>query len=78
MEDTVPYIRKEFRERAKTEPLGSGELNFCITTLILAYLRTNGLSYTVLSEIVGALELAKDEFQRRVVHPYEEQGHVFF
>ena len=39
----------------------------------MGYLKKRGKSYTVLNEIVGVLEQVKDEFQRRVVHPYEDK-----
>ena len=72
----IPYItnarRSEIDVLGET-PTTPGELNFALTTLILRYLRLKGKSYTTFNDIVGALEQAKDEFQRRVVHPYEEE-----
>jgi len=68
----MPYIAPEFRESAKKDPVGAGELNFKITTVILDYLASAGHNYRIMNEIVGALEQVKDEFQRRVVHPYED------
>ena len=69
----MPYIRKEFRETAKTAPTGPGELNYCLTLIILDYVRRMHKSYATINEVVGALEQVKDEFQRRVVHPYEDK-----
>lgn len=68
----MPYIHKQFRESASKHPIGSGELNFKITTIILDYLDKSGHNYSVMNEIVGALENAKTEFYRRVVAPYED------
>lgn len=50
-----------------------GELNYQITALILTYLDHKGLSYTAINDIVGALDGAKAEFQRRIVAPYEDR-----
>ncbi len=60
------------------ETLGSrietaGELNFIITRLIHQYLLYVGRSYQTMNDIVGALDNAKDEFRRRIQHPYEDK-----
>jgi hypothetical protein len=49
-----------------------GELNYIIyrLSLLLFYDNTN---YAKINTIVGAIESAKTEFQRRVVAPYEDQ-----
>jgi hypothetical protein len=49
-----------------------GELNYVLTKLVIQYAQTKGLSYSTCNDIVGALEGAKAEFQRRVVAPYED------
>jgi len=49
-----------------------GDLNYAITTLCAEYIRKHGLSYSKISDVVGALEGAKQEFFRKVVNPYEE------
>jgi hypothetical protein len=71
----MPYISKSDRDRlnsglAATEP---GELNYIITNEIVNYIRTKGLSYATINEIVGVLECAKLELYRRVLTPYEDQ-----
>lgn len=73
----MPYIPQKDRERL-TGPLGyrpqtPGELNFVITTEILAYIKSKGKRYAILNEVVGVLEQVKDELQRRVIHPYEDE-----
>ena len=81
----IPYITKERRSAIEVlgeTPTTAGELNFGLTKLVLRYLRLKGKSYATFNDIVGALEQAKDEFQRRVVHPYEnakcaENGDVY-
>lgn len=50
-----------------------GDLNFAISELCKAYLRSHGLDYTSLNEIVGVLECTKLEFYRRVTAPYEDE-----
>ena len=68
----MPYISKEKRielqSRYATTP---GELNYQISRLLARYLRTNGLDYQHINDILGALEGAKLEFYRRVAGPYE-------
>ena len=71
----IPYITKERRSAVEVlgeTPTTPGELNFALTKLVLRYLRLKGKSYATFNDIVRALEQAKDEFQRRVVHPYED------
>ena len=72
----MPYIPPE--TRVYVAPLisaaakHSGELNFQLTVVVRAYLNAHGLSYQTCNDIVGALDNAKDEFRRRVQHPYED------
>lgn len=70
----MPYIKPY--ERDYFEPHGPaattpGELNFQITCLIKKYLGDN-LSYSLINDVMGALEGAKLEFYRRVAAPYED------
>lgn len=74
----MPYIRKADRNRtfcfiADGRALTPGELNYQFTMLAKAYMDYKGLSYSVINDIVGALEGAKLEFYRRVAVPYEDQ-----
>ena len=70
----MPYISQEERRDlfAGGDILTAGQLNYQITVLVVEYLRTNKLNYQTINDIVGALEGAKAEFQRRVVNPYEK------
>ncbi len=77
----MPYIDQKRRDLIMV-PETSGELNYMITELIVTYLRHNGLCYQTCNDIVGAMDNAKDEFRRRVQHPYEnkkikENGDVY-
>lgn len=53
-------------------PVNAGELNYLFTCIIRNYVRKHGLRYQQINDVVGALEGAKAEFQRRVVVPYED------
>ena len=71
----MPYIEKWKRDRLETysdRAETAGELNFLFTNEITRYITTKGLSYQTINDIVGALDGAKVEFQRRVVGPYED------
>lgn len=70
----MPYIDAKNRfEVGDRCPRTAGELNFAFTQIAILYMRNNGLCYQTINDIVGALEGAKAEFQRRVVAPYEDQ-----
>lgn len=76
----MPYIHAEHRKRnLKLKDSGygplldnSGTLNYEISLLIRRYLDTHKLSYQTCNDIVGALDNSKDEFRRRIQHPYED------
>jgi hypothetical protein len=76
----MPYLKKADKNKLskivkaiKATPVSTaGELNFLITSLIHEYLKTQGLNYQHINDIVGALDGAKVEFQRRIVGPYED------
>lgn len=59
-----------------------GELNYQVSKLVNDFFAMRGLSYTVINEVIGALECAKLEAYRRIASPYEDQkigenGEVF-
>lgn len=76
----MPYIN--FIERDKLETLiqsiqstniaSAGQLNFVISKLLKSYWQDRK-NYQAINDIVGALEGAKAEFQRRTVALYEDQ-----
>ena len=71
----MPYIaRKRRRELVVGQdlPATSGELNYTLTRECVNYVLAHGLEYRTINDVVGALESAKAEFQRRVVGPYED------
>ena len=71
----MPYIKAE--RRAAIDLLGEtpatkGELTYAITVLAVRYVKLRGKTFDILGDVVAAFEQAKDEFQRRVIHPYED------
>ena len=75
----MPYIEQECREEllATMNLTGllefrptAGELNFIITTLLLA---TEPKCYRDYNELIGVLESCKLEFYRRAVASYEDK-----
>ncbi len=71
----MPYIKEEDRAallNKERSPRVAGELNFLFTSLIVEYVEANGLNYQHINDIIGALDGAGAEFQRRIVVPYED------
>lgn len=83
----MPYLKPERIAEIQggqvpMEQLTPGDLNFLITSLVMAYAGSHDHSYETLNQIVGAMDCAKLEFVRRVVYPYEttrahENGDVY-
>lgn len=69
----MPYVDDEARSRIKhgCPPTTPGELNYCITRLVDAYIVREGLSYATINAAIGVLECAKLELYRRLAAPYE-------
>ena len=75
----MPYVTNDRRlidtktvaEFLPPKPV-AGDLNFFLTIVIQSYVEAKGLSYSTINDVVGAMEGAKAEFQRRVVAPYED------
>ena len=85
----MPYLIKNDVARLTSElqPVmitSCGELNFAINYLAMDYLNhLSQIDYTALNAIIGAMESAKAEFQRRIVGPYEnkkirDNGDIYF
>jgi hypothetical protein len=53
-------------------PENAGELNYTVSTFIANYIRTKGLKYAIVNEMIGALECAKLELSRVIIGPYED------
>lgn len=49
-----------------------GEVNYVVSKLIWGLLRKNGMSYTRVNNLIGALECVKLELYRRLAAPYED------
>jgi len=71
----MPYLDKAIRaslDSGRKARIG-GELNYQISKLVNDFIAMRGLSYSVVNEIVGALECAKLEAYRRIAAPYEDK-----
>jgi len=70
----MPYINHEVDIEATCyEWNGVGVLNCAISLVLSNYIKAQGLSYSTINDIVGALDCAKMEFYRKVAVPYEER-----
>lgn len=80
----MPYITQKDREKfvpilKKLDSVdgnfpgfsSAGELNYCITMIILEYMEQRGKSYQTINDIMGVLDCAGKEFYDRVVRDYE-------
>lgn len=70
----MPYI-KQGRKEALADgdtPKNSGELNYAFTLIANKYIEERGLKYANMNDVIGALEGAKMEFNRRVMVSYED------
>lgn len=76
----MAYIKKERRDALWNDSLidrddrmlNSEELSFRITELFVDYIESHDLTYESITSIIGAIDSAKMEFNRRVVVPYLE------
>lgn len=70
----MPYItRDNAEELTRRHADNPAELNYRFSWLIGRYVADHGLSYQSINDVIGALECAKGEFQRRTVDPYEKK-----
>lgn len=71
----MPYIPQEARDDIDNGgvPTSKGELNYCITKLLVEYFRREGQGYSAINDCLGACEGAKLEFYGRIAVPYEQR-----
>ena len=84
----MPYIEQSDRDKFLVEMChgkehlaeaigeickNSGELNYVFTVISQMYLKTHGLKYQNINDIIGALEGCKQEIYRRIAAPYEDE-----
>jgi hypothetical protein len=50
-----------------------GRLNYFISSLASRLIDTNGVSYSLINDLIGVLECVKLEIYRRVASPYEDK-----
>lgn len=71
----MPYLNSGVRsslDNGRKATVG-GELNYQFSKLVNDFIANRGLSYSVINELIGALECAKLEVYRRVAAPYEDK-----
>lgn len=76
----MPYITSTLRKGHKSSlealeespPYSAGELNYLFSSISKIYLKTLGVSYGNINDIIGALEACKLELYRRTVAEYED------
>lgn len=66
LESSIDII--EFASKLKN----AGEINYVITTMLVAYLNRVGHNYANMNEVIGALECCKMELYERVIKDYEK------
>ena len=76
----MPYITQERRKEfdnllAQLGPRikNKGEMNYCVSILMKWYVSVHGENYQNLSDAKNALTDAASEFERRRIHPYEDE-----
>lgn len=80
--DTIPYIKKEQRHTLdmmadafrlfQDDPI-KGRLNYLIFKIVKDELAEKGESYDIYRKIIGELECAKFEIERRLLAKYEDK-----
>lgn len=70
----MPYITPQRRQNLQDgdAAMTPGELTYLLTDEIASYLNRFGVSYGILAEVLGSLEGAKLDLERRIVTPYEQ------
>jgi len=77
----LPYIKEEDKKRfekvteelRRSPPTSPGDLNYLFSMISKYYLESRGeIRYQYLNDVLGALNGASLEFNRRVVAPYED------
>ena len=70
----MPYLNDKRRTLVREQgPTSAGDLNWLFTNEINEFLKERELNYQAINDIVGALDLVKSEFKRRVVAHYEDK-----
>lgn len=75
----MPYIDEHTKRRIDegiVAPHTAGELTYVLVREILRYVDANELRYQTLAEVMGALEGAKADINRRLLEPYERQAQL--
>lgn len=68
----TPVLKGDFGRVEMQHVITAGDLNYAFTMLAIDYVKRMGLNYQNINDVVGALDGAKAEFQRRIVADYED------
>lgn len=69
----MPYLKQKDRKSLKIHgPTTSGQLNYCITTLVLKFINQRSESYDTYNTVLGVLSNVAFELYRRRIGPYED------
>lgn len=68
----IPLASRQALNLMERDAESPGELNYQLSLLVDDYVRSHGLSYQTINDVVGALVGVTAEFQRRIVGPYED------
>jgi hypothetical protein len=73
--NNMPYLTQGERSSLDDgrKALKGGDLNYQFSKLVNDFIAMRGLSYSVINEVIGALECAKLEAYRRVAAGYEDK-----
>ena len=76
----MPYIKKEKRQEMDEnisnlllQIKSKGDLNYVICELVGRLILSTGISYTNISEKIGAVHDAEQELRRRILSIYEDR-----
>jgi hypothetical protein len=74
----MPYLEQAIRASLEDgrKATKGGELNYQFSKLANEFINNWGLSYSVINELIGALECCKLELYRKVAADYEDSKEV--
>lgn len=69
----IDSARSKLKPNSYLDAMSAEELSYQITQLIRKYSEVNGMSGRTVVEVLGSVELAVNEFERKVVNPWLEE-----
>jgi len=81
--ETMPYIEDFKRDpfdfyidSLKNVITNEGEVAYVLNEIICAYAKKKGRNYATLSSVIGIIECAKMELNRRIIAVYEDEKKI--